>query len=139
MRDFKYKCTVAKNGTKMYYQKVGGKWKRISNNLGKNVEKGKRKYMMDNSFRDALIPHAGEKPAGDARKSAFEQFSNKENVDYIIYIGTIHKPINSNKVYILNNDTNETIPNSEIVPYNEHSFEWVEKELRRNFKNDLKN
>ena len=44
MRQFNYKCTVAKNDTKMYYRKVGGKWKRISNMMGKNAEKGKKKY-----------------------------------------------------------------------------------------------
>ena len=44
MKQFNYKCTVAKNGMKMYYQKVGGKWKRINNTVGKNAEKGKRKY-----------------------------------------------------------------------------------------------
>ena len=34
----------AKNGSKMYYKRVGGKWKRISNTLGMKVEKGKMKY-----------------------------------------------------------------------------------------------
>ena len=46
MRQFNYKCTVAKNGSKMYYRKVAGKWKRISNTLGMKTEKGKRKYML---------------------------------------------------------------------------------------------
>ena len=31
----------------MYYKRVNKKWKRISNTLGKNAEKGKRKYMME--------------------------------------------------------------------------------------------
>ena len=44
MNQFNYKCIVVKNGTKMYYNKVKGKWKRISNKVGKNAEKGKRKY-----------------------------------------------------------------------------------------------
>ena len=47
MRQFNYKCVVEKNGTKMYYKRVKGKWKQISNKLGKNAEKGKRKYMME--------------------------------------------------------------------------------------------
>ena len=46
MKQFNYKCVVAKNGTKMYYKRVKNKWKRISNSLGMKAEKGKRKYMM---------------------------------------------------------------------------------------------
>ena len=44
MKQYNYKCVVAKNGTKMYYKRVSGKWKRISNTCGKNAEKGKKKY-----------------------------------------------------------------------------------------------
>ena len=48
MKHYNYKCVVNKNGTKMYYKKAKGKngmkWKRISNDVGKNAEKGKRKY-----------------------------------------------------------------------------------------------
>ena len=44
MKDFKYKCVVSKNGSKMYYKRVNGKWKRISNKTGMNAEKGGRKY-----------------------------------------------------------------------------------------------
>ena len=47
MRHFNHKCTVAKNGNKMYYQKVGGKWKRISNKMGMKAQKGKRLYKMN--------------------------------------------------------------------------------------------
>ena len=47
MRQFNYKCVVAKNGSKMYYKRVNKKWQRISNKVGKNAEKGKRKYMME--------------------------------------------------------------------------------------------
>ena len=52
MKQFNYKCTVAKNGMKMYYQKAGGKWKRVSNNVGKNAEKGKRRY---NLFKNNIV------------------------------------------------------------------------------------
>ena len=31
----------------MYYKKVGGKWKRITNKLGGNIEKGRKKYMIN--------------------------------------------------------------------------------------------
>ena len=55
MRQFNYKCIVSKNGSKMYYKKVGGKWKRISNKLGKNLEKGKNKYQMTNKEREDKI------------------------------------------------------------------------------------
>ena len=44
MKQFNYKCVVTKNGVKMYYKRIHNKWKRISNKLGKNAEKGKRKY-----------------------------------------------------------------------------------------------
>ena len=44
MRQFNYKCTVSKNGTKMYYKRVNKKWQRISNKVGMKAEKGKRKY-----------------------------------------------------------------------------------------------
>ena len=44
MRKFNYKCVVTKNGTKMYYKKTKGKWKRISNAVGMKAEKGRRKY-----------------------------------------------------------------------------------------------
>ena len=41
---YNYKCVVAKNGSKMYYKKVSGKWKRITNKAGEKSERGKRKY-----------------------------------------------------------------------------------------------
>ena len=44
MRQFNYKCVVAKNDTKMYYKRVHNKWKRISNKVGMKAEKGKKKY-----------------------------------------------------------------------------------------------
>ena len=44
MKQYNYKCVVAKNGTKMYYKRVHNKWKRISNTCGIKVEKGKKKY-----------------------------------------------------------------------------------------------
>ena len=44
MRQFNYKCLVSKNGSKKYYQRVGGKWKRITNKMGMKAQKGKRVY-----------------------------------------------------------------------------------------------
>ena len=44
MRNYNYKCVVARNGMKMYYKNTRGKWKRISNKVGMKAEKGKRKY-----------------------------------------------------------------------------------------------
>lgn len=44
MRNYNYKCIVARNGNKQYYKSVGGKWKRVSNAVGMKAEKGKRKY-----------------------------------------------------------------------------------------------
>ena len=52
MRQFNYKCVVAKNGTKMYYKRVNSKWKRISNKVGQKAEKGKRKYMGNGNDND---------------------------------------------------------------------------------------
>ena len=47
MKQFKHKCVVTKNGTKMYYKRVDNKWKRISNKLGQKAEKGKKKYKIN--------------------------------------------------------------------------------------------
>ena len=44
MKQYNYKCVVAKNGTKIYYKRVHNKWKRIGNKVGMKAEKGKKKY-----------------------------------------------------------------------------------------------
>ena len=59
MKQFKHKCVVTKNGTKMYYKRVKNKWQRISNKVGMKAEKGKRKYM--NGEKKAVV--IGEKKA----------------------------------------------------------------------------
>lgn len=43
---YNYKCVVSKNG-KRYYKNTNGKWKRITNKIGENAQKGKKKYKMD--------------------------------------------------------------------------------------------
>ena len=47
MKQYNYKCVVTKNGVKMYYKRVRGNWKRISNKVGMKAEKGKRKYKLE--------------------------------------------------------------------------------------------
>ena len=63
MRQFNYKCVVSKNGTKMYYKRVKGKWKRISNKVGKQAEKGKKKYRIDEEWTRAGFLDANNNPA----------------------------------------------------------------------------
>ena len=90
-------------------------------------------------FRAAIIPHAGTKYAGEARESVFsimKQQSQHTNVKKIIYISAIH---DSNAiqpgVYEFSKDDGfgkspdlVKLPNSK-----EHSFKWVEGELRKSF------
>jgi len=85
----------------------------------------------------AIIPHAGMKYAGDARRNVFIYLP--KNANYIIYIATLHSINKKDKVYILHNDTNfSDFPlnfTSTLNDYskNEHSFKWVETELRYYF------
>jgi len=51
MRQFNYKCTITKNGTKTYYKRVNKKWKKISNSIGEKAEKGKTKYRANCSVK----------------------------------------------------------------------------------------
>ena len=51
MKQFKYKCTIAENGTKTYYKRVNKKWGKISNSIGMKAEKGKTKYRANCSVK----------------------------------------------------------------------------------------
>ena len=63
-----------------------------------------------------------------------------KNIKYIIYIGTIHKLNPNDDVYILHENKQSTFKlpdsiNQKPIPYDEHSFAWVENEIRTYFKN----
>ena len=55
---YNYKCVVAKNDSKMYYKRISGKWKRITNKAGEKVEKGRKKYRM---YSGVTEPHSKQK------------------------------------------------------------------------------
>ena len=82
----------------------------------------------------ALIPHAGDKYAGDSRISALNYF--KRAAKYIIYIATVHRLSNVNTTYILYKDGGIPLPSTfqlVDIPYKEHSFAWVHPQLKRKF------
>ena len=102
----------------------------------------------------AIIPHAGEKYAGEARKPLFNYTTN---IDIVIYIAALHlsSSLDSN-VYIMENSNailfkkffehNLTLKNNNRIPFidiknapesvkKEHSFEWVKNELYKNIPN----
>ena len=88
--------------------------------------------------RAIIIPHAGKLYAGDARKEAFKYIKN--TINYIIYIAALHKPLkkNYNQIYKLHEDFGfpnifVNISYNKNIAENEHSFKWVEKELRNKF------
>lgn len=102
----------------------------------------------------ALIPHAGKMYAGTARKSAFARVAgtHPNNILYIIYIATMHihrdsLSSTSPSPTLVHVDSNFPISSKELNDltsssdspdrlsdnYNEHSFWWVEPELRQYF------
>jgi len=103
----------------------------------RNIKQSKnktRKKLALLRVRAALIPHAGEKYAGDAREAAFKKMAKRPK--YIIYLATVHRPASSDVVYLLRKDKGFHLPKTvtfEHIPYDEHSFKWVEPELMRRF------
>jgi predicted class III extradiol MEMO1 family dioxygenase len=97
------------------------------------AEKGFVSNILNSNCRAAIIPHAGEKYAGDCRKNAFINLN--KNVKYIIYIAAIHNSYGLDKdCYLLKKDNDfPDLLNIPDLPHSEHSFDWVESELRRNF------
>ena len=95
-----------------------------------------RKYtkkLQNPTIRAAIIPHAGKKYAGAARKSVFKLMN--KSATHIIYIATIHKPSHSKLVYILSNSSFK-LPKTfhqQSIPYDEHSYKWVAPELHHYF------
>ena len=84
--------------------------------------------------RAAIVPHAGSYYAGAARKSAFDALAN-HSITHIIYISAIHDSSGlSPGVYELHKDRSfGSTPNLPRLDRPEHSFDWVEKELRAFF------
>ena len=84
-------------------------------------------------IKGIIIPHAGIKYAGDARKSAFKCINNK--FKYIIYLAALHKINHSDNIYLIHKDNGFPTYNLKTKPINylEHSFEWVHNEIKSKF------
>ena len=100
------------------------------------------------NFNGAIIPHAGITYAGEARKVVFENVTtSNKSISYIIYIAALHDSRDSNKdVFVLRRDDgfNNYFTNTQshyqednlsTGAKNEHSFEYVEGELKQYFPN----
>lgn len=97
-----------------------------------------RKKIKTPVYRAAIIPHAGTKYAGQARESVFSLMrdnKNQNSIKKIIYISAIHKSQDIKPgVYEFSKDSQfGKSPYLEKLQNNEHSFLWVEKELRKSF------
>lgn len=91
----------------------------------------------------AILPHAGEKYAGDCRKTLFSYFS--KDTKHIIYIAAIHNSSPLNTVYVFENNivgVNKLMLGTrninftrklDIYTNKEHSYKWVESELKEYF------
>jgi AmmeMemoRadiSam system protein B len=104
--------------------------------------------IMKKKSRGTIIPHPGKTYGDDARNNSFRYFNR--NTRYIIYVAALHR-MKSNKngiIYVLKKD--DDFPslldrmNSNFTykldhaAKSEHSFSWVEKELRSYFSSDTK-
>ena len=96
-----------------------------------------------NNLHGMIIPHAGYEYAGSARKIILDNLVKKDrDVRYIIYLAALHNPANTtNKVLVLKNNINfkelinknyqvDNIPEGGL---NEHSYKWVENEIKHYF------
>lgn len=103
----------------------------------KKFNKTKKKSISTIYPRGAILPHAGKTYAGDARKKLLRYFP-RGKIRYIIYISAIHNSTDIPEgVYQMHKDKNflET-PKLQDLPKlktEEHSFKWVEEELRNYF------
>ena len=104
MNNFDYKCTVAKNGIKMYYKKVGNNYKRITNKLGKKIEiqkysmnKGKSKEKSSNQKIQELIqelPQERMKTRIENKIKSFDIDDELPNLDIVLYLGEEFEKLN---------------------------------------------
>ena len=94
-------------------------------------------------IRAGIIPHPGEKYGGKLRKKVFNVLK-ESNPQLIIYISAIHDTSNlSNKIYELKQDNfykkiakrKIKVPRYEKLNKPEHSYGWVEKEIKLAFPN----
>lgn len=97
-----------------------------------------------NNLHGMIIPHAGYEYAGNARKIILDNLVKKDrDIKYIIYLAALHNPTNTtNKVLVLKNNIHfKTLINSknyqtDNIPdggLNEHSYKWVENEIKHYF------
>lgn len=100
----------------------------------------KKKHISNKlQYRAAIIPHAGSKYAGQARETVFSKMREQHiqrPIKKIIYISAIHNSANINPgVYEFSKDDGfGKTPSLEKLPNTtEHSFKWVENELRKSF------
>jgi AmmeMemoRadiSam system protein B len=94
-----------------------------------------------------LIPHAGKKYSGDARKNVFNEI--KHEITHIFYIAALHNMGEAKKqfgeeVYVQKDSKNifrndifikELNDEQKNIIEKEHSFKWVEEELNEHFNN----
>jgi predicted class III extradiol MEMO1 family dioxygenase len=101
---------------------------------GGNNENSLNNTISNSNVRAAIIPHAGEQYAGDCRKNAFINLDS--NAKYIIYIAAIHNSMGLDQNgYLLKRDNGfPNLIDLPDLPNREHSFDWVESELRSNFR-----
>lgn len=86
------------------------------------------------TVRAAIIPHATKEWSGPARNEAFIRLP--KDTERIIYLAANHQPTADNTTYLLHADDPTWVPavdNLVRIPYAEHSYSWVEKELRERF------
>ena len=79
-----------------------------------------------------IIPHAGERYAGDARKSAFREIDS-DQIRTVVYVATMHHKVEPDKIYLLHNDNVPLPIRTTKFDKKEHSAEWVYPELVRSF------
>ena len=91
-------------------------------------------YDLYMTIRAALIPHAGKAYAGDARDTVFSLLPR--STTHIIYLAAVHRLIPGEAPYLLHDDGGFAPPSHlrfASPSYREHSFDWVEPELRDKF------
>ena len=104
MKQYNYKCNIAKNGRKIYYKRVNGNWKRISNNVGMKAEKGKRKYMIGSDYDVYVTGNLIHEPI-EFDKSLNNYEIDALNIEWKKYREKIYK----NYFFTRTNDEDKTI------------------------------
>ena len=103
------------------------------NKLNKTV-----KYLIKTQYpRCGILPHAGKLYAGDSRRNLLKFFP-RTLIKYIIYISALHNTHGiAPGIYEMHKDKQflktPLLPKLPSLSRNEHSFTWVEEELREHF------